>query len=545
MACKVDHSVGRNERMTENKKLICCIGDSLTEGDYGVFGKSGIANVQPGNYPLFLGQIAGMETRNFGKCGWRATDLLKWYQEGGFHVDGADYIVLLIGTNGGHSATKDTPDNIAYEELIRLLEQEAPEAKIFLCTPPHVTVNPAMSNCGYAPQVAEAAAFVRALAGRKGLSLIDLAADDTFNDDNEDVMQPNDGLHFSETGYRALASLIWNGIKSDFHKFRVNIWDAGEYDYQAAYGFEPNLRVYLHDGDAVRDAMLVVPGGGYCMVVPHEGECVAKTFFDMGFNVFVLTYTTDITFAVPLKKQPLKDVSRAVRIIRSHAEAYRIDPNRIIACGFSAGGHVCGTLATHWQDDEDHGKYAGVSNRPDGVILSYPVITTGEYTHLPSVWALIGRNASEEEMTYFSLEKQVSDKTPPCFVWSTQEDDLVPIENSYMFAESLQKNKIPHALYVFPHGGHGRSVCSENFLNNRYCDDYTFEQLKAAVEAVKAGKGVNVSAQRMAEIKEQFKEEDQRKDQHPDHPEKQATDSNPYPDIRLWPELAYSWIRKL
>lgn len=531
--------------MTENQKFICCIGDSLTEGDYGILGKTGIANVQPLNYPFFLGQMAEREVRNFGKCGWRASDLLKWYKEGGFHVKGAGYIVLMIGTNGGHSATENTTDNVAYEELIELLVQEEPTAKIFLCTPPHVTVNPAMSNCGYADQVAQAVAFVRVLAKKNGLSLIDLAADNTFNDSNEDVMQPNDGLHFSETGYRTLASLIWDGMKNDFNKFRVNIWDEGEYNYRAAYGFEPNMRVYLHGDDEVRDAMLVVPGGGYCMVVPHEGECVAKTFYDMGMNVFVLTYTTDITFAVPLRKQPLKDVSRAIRVIRSNAKEYNVNPDKIIACGFSAGGHVCGTLATHWQDDVDNGRYAGISNRPDGVILSYPVITTGESTHISSFWALIGQNASEEEMQYFSLEKQVSDKTPPCFVWSTQEDELVPIENSYMFAESLQKNKIPHALYVFPHGGHGRSVCSENFFNNRYCDDYTFEQLKLAVAAVKAGKGVNVSEQRIAEIKEQFKDEEQNNGQKSDNCEQQVLDSNPYPDIRLWPELAYHWIQKL
>ena len=199
--------------MTEKQKIICCIGDSLTEGDYGVWGKSGIANVQPLNYPFFLEQLTGAEVHNFGKCGWRASDLLKWYREGGFHVKGAACIVLMIGTNGGHSETEDTPDNIAYEELIQLLAQEEPGAKIFLCTPPHVTVNPAMSNCGYAPQVAQAVGFVRALAKEKDLALIDLAADNTFNDANEDVMQPNDGLHFSEIGYRALASLIWVGMK--------------------------------------------------------------------------------------------------------------------------------------------------------------------------------------------------------------------------------------------------------------------------------------------------------------------------------------------
>lgn len=345
---------------------------------------------------------------------------------------------------------------------------------------------------------------------------------------------------------------------SDFEKFRVDIWDKDEYTYEAAYGFMPNIRVYLHDDNEIHDAMLVVPGGGYCMVVPHEGECVAKTFFDKGMNVFVLTYTTDITFAVPLKTQPLKDVSRAVRVIRANAKEYNINPDKIVVCGFSAGGHVCATLATHWQDDVDTGRYKDVSNRPDGVILSYPVITTGEYTHIYSVWALVGQNAPQEEMDYFSAEKNISDKTPPCFIWQTREDDLVPIENSYMFARGLQENNIPHALYVFPHGGHGMSVCSINLAQGKYCDDYTFEQVNRAVEAVKAGKGVNVSDQRVAELKEQFPDQPQPeadKSQEAIEAETQMDkmngkeqtweDENPFPDVRLWPELAYAWIKKL
>lgn len=359
-------------------------------------------------------------------------------------------------------------------------------------------------------------------------------------------------------------------MMKDFVGTRINIWEEGEYTYEASYGFKPNIRAYIHNDDTVRDAMIVVPGGGYCMVVPHEGECVAKKFYDYGMNVFVLTYTTDITFAIPLKKQPLRDVSRAVRVVRAGAKEFKVNPDKIIICGFSAGGHVCGTLATHWQDDIDEGKYADVSNRPDGVILSYPVITSGEYTHIYSIWALIGQNAPQEEMDYFSLEKNVSDKTPPCFVWQTKEDDLVPIENSYLFAESLQKNNIPHACYVFPHGGHGLSICSEDLAAGRYCSDYTFEQLNLAVEAVKAGKGINVSEQRVAELKEQFpdapqeneekSEEIEVKNQNAEVKETSLNDEqidkmngkdqawvdeNPFPDVRLWPDLAYSWIKKL
>ena len=334
--------------------------------------------------------------------------------------------------------------------------------------------------------------------------------------------------------------------------FRKDIWKDDEYTYEASYGFMPNIRAYLHEDDEIHDAMLVVPGGGYCMVVPHEGEVVAKNFYDKGMNVFVLTYTTDITFAVPLKLQPLKDISRAMRVLRVNAKDYHINLNKIVICGFSAGGHVCGSLATHWQDIEDEA-YADISNRPDGVILSYPVITTGEYTHIYSVWALIGQNASKEEMEYFSLETQVSDKTPPCFIWQTREDDLVPVENSYLFANALREAGVKHAHYVFPYGGHGMSIASADLANGRYCSDYTFEQVALAVNAAKNGKGINVSDERIAELKEQFAEEqvinstdvgnatnasewDTVTDEKYEHPHK---------DVCMWPELAFEWIKSL
>ena len=113
-------------------------------------------------------------------------------------------------------------------------------------------------------------------------------------------------------------------------EFRRNIWKDEEYDYPAAYGFIPNIHAYLHDDDEKRDCMIVLPGGGYCMVVPPEGIIPAMEFYNRGMNVFVLTYTTDITFSIPLKRQPLKDAARAVRFIfadflqeRMSAEVWR------------------------------------------------------------------------------------------------------------------------------------------------------------------------------------------------------------------------------
>ena len=192
--------------------IICCIGDSLTEGDYGIPNTRGVANVHAENYPHFLARMTGAEVRNYGRCGCRAGFSRDWYRAGGIRVQDADIVIILLGTNGGQSADGDSSDNQAYRELVAEIRRDAPAARVYLCTPPHVTVDPAMANCGYAPQVAEAVGFVRRLATETGLPLIDLAADPHFTDETEKVMQPNDGLHFTETGYRTLAAVICAAI---------------------------------------------------------------------------------------------------------------------------------------------------------------------------------------------------------------------------------------------------------------------------------------------------------------------------------------------
>lgn len=195
------------------KKIIVCIGDSLTEGDYGIKGKRGIGNVQEKGYPYFLERILDCEARNFGKCGYTSVSYLKFYKEGKVRLCGADCIVVMLGTNGALDLDADTQGNKDYHELISLLRHDAPSAKIYLCTPPHVTSNPEYSNCGYAEQVEKAVKWVRAYAEREGIALIDTANAPAFTAETEHIMQPNDGLHFGEEGYKALAEFIAEHIK--------------------------------------------------------------------------------------------------------------------------------------------------------------------------------------------------------------------------------------------------------------------------------------------------------------------------------------------
>ena len=326
----------------------------------------------------------------------------------------------------------------------------------------------------------------------------------------------------------------------EMKKVRETIWKEGEYDYAASYGFVPNVFAYLHNDDEKRDCMLIVPGGGYCMVVPHEGELPALEFYRRGMNVFVLTYTTDITMSVPLKKQPLNDISRAVRFIRSRAEEYSIDGRKFLVCGFSAGAHVCGSLAVHFEDVRDpDSELDKISNRPDGVILSYPVITSGEYAHRDSFRALLGNDPSQEELDYFSLEKNVTDKTPPCFIWQTEEDGLVPVENSYLMAMALRKAKVHFAHYVFPAGFHGLSIANKEFFRgwSQPGFEYTMEQVRRATWSVKEGKGVNVSDQRKEELIEQFFSGNE-------FPA-MGIDFSLKEDVGCWSDLAYAWIKRL
>ena len=320
---------------------------------------------------------------------------------------------------------------------------------------------------------------------------------------------------------------------------RENIWQDKEYTYEAAYGFIPNLTFYLHEDDEIRPFMIVVPGGGYCMVVPPEGEVVAKEFYERGMNCAVLTYTTDITFAVPLLHQPMEDLSRAVRYVRKNAGRLHCDPSKIIVTGFSAGGHVCGSLGVHYADIVDpDADLNAVSNRPDAMILGYPVITSGEYTHDFSMYALIGKDGPQSEYEYFSLEKHVTADTPPTFIWQTVTDDLVPIENSMMFSKALRDASVPYAYYAFPAGWHGLSVLNDAFKRGEFGEPYTMEQVMKAVAACKAGKGVRVPEYRIGELKAQF----------PDDPDDVVQPEFPKPefdDISAWPNLAMIFLGRV
>lgn len=193
--------------------IISCIGDSLTEGDYGMRGQRGIANVHEENYPYFLSELMNAEVRNFGKCGYKSTDMRKYYEEGNVDVTGSDKVIIMLGSNGGMDCDVEVEGNEDYREIVRRVRAEAPNAEIYVCTPPHATENPEFSNCGYTEWIGKAAKFVRQYAKENDVKLIDTAKCPDFTAENEHIYQPNDGLHFGKEGYKKMAEFIAEAIK--------------------------------------------------------------------------------------------------------------------------------------------------------------------------------------------------------------------------------------------------------------------------------------------------------------------------------------------
>ena len=320
-----------------------------------------------------------------------------------------------------------------------------------------------------------------------------------------------------------------------------SLYAPGEYRYPAAYGFEPFLHTYLHEDEEIRPVLMIAPGGGYRFVSPSEGEIVARSFYEKGWNCFVLTYSINMMDLVPLNEQPLHDISRAVRFVRKHASEFFVDPMKLAVCGFSAAGHLCASLAVHYMDDtEPNPEYSEISNRPQAAVLCYPVITSGEYAHRDSFTALLGADASPDMLHYMSLETQVTKDTVPCFLWQTVTDELVPVENSCMMAQALKKEGIPFALHLFTDGAHGISVATQDWADHKYAATYTMAQTFALADAVQAGKIPLPEEQkaRFLGMISFFKGEIP-----PDLADQFR--SEPNEEAAVWTSLADQWLRKI
>lgn len=239
---------------------------------------------------------------------------------------------------------------------------------------------------------------------------------------------------------------------------KIRIWDGVKTAISHNDDFEPTLETYIIAGNKKRRSVLICPGGGYAYTADREGEIIALQYNASGYHAFVLSYSV----APRRHPQPVLDCARAMCIIRSKAEEWNIDSSKITILGFSAGAHLAATLGVHWNKplfDTD-----GISigtNRPDALILAYPVISMKNYYHKGSRDNLLGPDPDIKLVEELSLETQVSKNTPPSFIWHTYEDAAVPVENSLMFANALRKENIPFELHIYMKGPHGLSLATD------------------------------------------------------------------------------------
>lgn len=199
--------------------------------------------------------------------------------------------------------------------------------------------------------------------------------------------------------------------------------------------------------------VIICPGGGYARRADHEGEPIARWLNSLGIAAFVLHYRV-APYRHPVQ---LGDCRRAIRWVRSHAEEYGIDPDKIGILGFSAGGHAAAMAGVHHEpgDPGAADPIERVGSRPNALVLCYPVISFVQSYHQGSMNNLLGPEPSQELRELMSGELAVNSETPPTFLWHTANDGAVPVENSLMFAASLSRHKVPFDLHVYESGRHG------------------------------------------------------------------------------------------
>jgi acetyl esterase/lipase len=220
--------------------------------------------------------------------------------------------------------------------------------------------------------------------------------------------------------------------------------------WKQSYEDNPVIKVFL-PGKSNGKAIIACPGGGYRhLAMDKEGILFAPWLNEQGVALIVLKYR----MPEGNHEIPLSDAKQAIRIVRRHAKEWNIDPNQIGIMGFSAGGHLASTLATHFDAE----------TRPDFQILFYPVITMDRtYTHEGSRNNLLGENPSEDLLKLYSNELQVTPETPEAFILFSNDDKVVPSLNGVNYYLALQKNGVSAELHIYPTGGHGWGF-NDNFI---------------------------------------------------------------------------------
>lgn len=229
------------------------------------------------------------------------------------------------------------------------------------------------------------------------------------------------------------------------------------YPFLGENGCDPILETYLPHNYDVREhqkrpCMLLCPGGGYRIVSPREAEPIALHLFPAGFNVFILTYSTQPN-CFPTQ---IREVAAAMEVIYAHGEEWNCNLEKIAIMGFSAGAHLSAHYANRYDCPEVREVFPD-SKKVKATVLCYPVITGDHaFCHKGSMEKLSGHIPhTREDAEKFSCEKMVTESTPPAFIWATASDPIVPVNNSLLYAQALSAHGVPFELHIYPFGKHG------------------------------------------------------------------------------------------
>ena len=230
-------------------------------------------------------------------------------------------------------------------------------------------------------------------------------------------------------------------------------------------GSEVCLSCYIADkiGDFKRSAILVIPGGAYHGIsTDREGDAIAMAFMPYGFNAFVLEYSVTSNSDKPFPAQ-LIQASKAVKHIKDNAEKYGIDPEKVFAVGFSAGGHLCGSLGTMWNKKEIYERVDMPYgyNKPAGVMLIYPVISTKYYDSGTFQNLLKKTEITDADDCLSSIDKNVTEESSPMFIMHTSNDQAVDVRHSVALAAALSEKRIKFELHIYPDSPHGVALGNE------------------------------------------------------------------------------------
>lgn len=208
----------------------------------------------------------------------------------------------------------------------------------------------------------------------------------------------------------------------------------------------------------IRPLILICPGGGYGRTSDREAESMALQFLAMGYHAAVLRYSC----APAQYPTALLELAASMKLLREHAKEWNIAEDKIVVQGCSAGGHLAACLGMFWKEDFI-AQALEISDKkvlcPKGMILCYPVVTSGEYAHRGSFENLLGKRT--ELLEKMSLEKQVNENTPKAFIWHTFEDGSVPVENSLLLVSAMRRANIPTEFHMYPRGSHGLALATK------------------------------------------------------------------------------------